>query len=55
MLSGVMIFAVASIIYVQKEKQPIVVATNRVGQTLAELAIELEMIRQLNQRFTVPV
>jgi hypothetical protein len=39
----------------QKEKLPIIVATNMVGQTPAELAIEFEMIRQLNQRSTVPV
>jgi hypothetical protein len=39
----------------QKEKQPLIVATNMVGQTSSELAIEFEMIRQLNQRSTVPV
>ena len=39
----------------QKEKLPLIVATNMIGQTPAELAIEFEMIRQLNQRSTVPV
>jgi Relaxase/Mobilisation nuclease domain len=39
----------------QKEKLPLIVATNMVGQAPAELAIEFEMIRQLNQRSTVPV
>jgi Relaxase/Mobilisation nuclease domain len=39
----------------QKEKLPLIVATNMTGQTPAELAIEFEMIRQLNQRSTVPV
>ncbi|NJR51494.1 MAG: relaxase/mobilization nuclease domain-containing protein [Leptolyngbyaceae cyanobacterium CSU_1_3] len=39
----------------QKEKLPLIVATNMIGQSPAELAIEFEMIRQLNQRSTVPV
>jgi Relaxase/Mobilisation nuclease domain len=39
----------------QKEKQPLIVATNMVGQTSSELAIEFEMVRQLNQRSTAPV